>query len=31
VLLRAGSTTALVLLPYLRARWLQRHELGALS
>jgi len=26
VLLRAGSTTALVLLPYLRARRLQRHE-----
>jgi hypothetical protein len=31
ILIRAGSTTALVLLPYLRARWLQRHELGALS
>jgi hypothetical protein len=31
VLLRAGSTTALALLPYLRARRLQRHELDALS
>jgi hypothetical protein len=31
ILLRAGSTTALVLLPYLRARRLQRHELDALS
>jgi len=26
-LLRAGSTTARVLLPFLRVRWLQRHEL----
>jgi hypothetical protein len=30
VLLRAGSATALVLLPYLRARRRQRHEFGAL-
>jgi hypothetical protein len=30
-LLRAGSTTALVLLPFLRTQWLQRHDLGALS
>jgi len=31
VLVRAGSTTALVLLPYLLARRLQRRELDALS
>jgi hypothetical protein len=31
VLVRAGSTTALVLLPYLLARWRRRHEFSALS